>query len=875
MRSEVVIALLVALLLALGIGVYLISTKPTAPPPTPVEKPKPEEPTPKPPPQPPPQPQPTPSEVVKARGALVDEVVVREERSQAAGIARLEAGEFDLYAAGISDPELVRKIQESPELESEISFGSYNELTFNPVGPTFPATGKLNPFSSSKIREAMNWLIDREYIVQEIYGGTAVPRYLPITSAFPDYARLAHIARRLELKYAHNPEKAKEVISEEMRKLGAELIDGKWHYKGEPVSLIFLIRVEDERREIGDYVATLLEDLGFVVDRQYKTAAEASPLWISGNPADGKWHIYTGGWVTTVVSRDQAGNFNFFYTPRGRPDPLWQAYKPTEEFDQIADRLARREYRTIDERQQLFARALELALADEGAGSVRVWLTNETNRWARKENVRIATDLAGGFSGSWLWPYTTRFTDKTGGSMKIGLPSILTEPWNPIAGSNWIFDTMMYRATGELAALPDPFTGLFWPQRIERAEVYAEEGLPIIKTLDWVDLKFVPEIKVPDDAWTDWDAKSQKFITVGEAIKGEKDPEKAKELQKARTKTVLYYDKNLFKMKWHDGSRMSLADLIMPLIMTFERANKDSPIYDEAYVPDFETFRRYFKGARIVQQDLLVVEIYSDLIYLDAEWIVADKASYPYLYPYYDHGPGAWHNLALGILAESKGELAFSSDKADKLKVDWMSYIAGPSLKILEKYLQQAKAESFIPFAPTLGKYIRKEEVRERYQNLEKWYKEKGHFWVGMGPFYLESVHPVEKIIVLRKFPDFPDPQEKWLRFTEPMIPEVEASGPARVSIGKGVEFQVEVTFKGKAYPAESIDFVRYLVFDAFGELVLDGQASPVGEGRWQIVLAPEQTRRLMPGSNRLEVIVVSKLVSIPSFESLTFATMP
>ncbi len=36
--------------------------------------------------------------------------------------------------------------------------------------------------------------------------------------------------------------------------------------------------------------------------------------------------------------------------------------------------------------------------------------------------------------------------------------------------------------------MPDPYTGLYWPQRIESAEVTEVEGLPVAKTLNWVDL---------------------------------------------------------------------------------------------------------------------------------------------------------------------------------------------------------------------------------------------------------------------------------------------------------------------------------------------------------------------------------------------------
>lgn len=68
------------------------------------------------------------------------------------------------------------------------------------------------------------------------------------------------------------------------------------------------------------------------------------------------------------------------------------------------------------------------------------------------------------------------------------MPSILTSPWNPLDGTNWIYDAMLYRAIADLGVMPDPFTGLNLPQRIERAEVTIQEGLPVFRTLDWLTL---------------------------------------------------------------------------------------------------------------------------------------------------------------------------------------------------------------------------------------------------------------------------------------------------------------------------------------------------------------------------------------------------
>jgi peptide/nickel transport system substrate-binding protein len=40
--------------------------------------------------------------------------------------------------------------------------------------------------------------------------------------------------------------------------------------------------------------------------------------------------------------------------------------------------------------------------------------------------------------------------------------------------------------------------------------------VPVIRTHDWLTLDTLPEIDVPEDTWIDWDAKSGRFVTVGE-----------------------------------------------------------------------------------------------------------------------------------------------------------------------------------------------------------------------------------------------------------------------------------------------------------------------------------------------------------------------
>ncbi|MCS7251345.1 MAG: ABC transporter substrate-binding protein [Anaerolineae bacterium] len=788
-------------------------------------------------------------------GARPDEIVVLALENDEQGIARLLSRDIDIFAHGVGGPERFRRIQADPELTYSAAFGVSYELTFNPV-LNFQ-DGRLNPFGDPQIREAMNWAVDRNFIVQEIFGGLATSKILPVVSAFPDYIRYLDTIRPLETKYAYNLDRAREVISKRLTELGAQQgADGKWTYKGQPITLIFIIRNDDERIQIGDYVATQLEKLGFTVDRQYKNRIEAAPIWIQSDPAEGKWHLYTGGWLTTAVERDSGLNFAFYYTKLGQPARLWQAYTPTPEFFEIAQKLANNQFSTMEERGQLFTRAMELALQD----SVRVWLVDAQKFTPHLSRLEVAADLAGGVEGTPLWPFTLRFKDQAGGRVRWGQPDVLVQPWNPIAGSNWSSDTVIQRGLGEYAVIPDPYTGLNLPNRVERAQVVVQRGLPVIKTLDWVDLQFADRIEVPSDAWVDWDPVNQRFITAGE---------KFNQTVTARVKVTVYYPRDLFqKVRWHDGSPLTVGDFVMLMIMTFDPGKEGSPIFDEAIKPTVDNFLQHFKGVRIVSTDPLVIETYEDLFTLDAENLVATW------WPYYAYGQLPWHALALGYLADSNKELAFSSNKAEQLKVEWMSFVSGPSLPILKKYLDQAQSQKFIPYEPTMGKYVTADEAASRYANLAKWYDQYKHFWVGTGPYILAQVDPTAKILTLRRYEGYPDPADKWARFAKPKIAAVEVEGPSQISRGQEAIFDVFITFEDQPYPAAELQEVKFLVFDPQGNLLTSGPAQFTAEGRYRVVLTGDITGRFPTGTVKLEVAAISKLVSVPALAARELAVV-
>ncbi|MEM9773917.1 MAG: hypothetical protein AAF902_05010 [Chloroflexota bacterium] len=239
--------------------------------------------------------------------------------------------------------------------------------------------------------------------------------------------------------------------------------------------------------------------------------------------------------------------------------------------------------------------------------------------------------------------------------------------------------------------------------------------------------------------------------------------------------------------------------------------------------------------------------------------------------------------MAIGVLAESQGLTAFSADKSTALEIEHMSYVSGPTLEILgdmlngneEAGITSAIADAYIPYAPTMGQFVSADEATARYENLAEWNRIRGHFWIGTGPFFLQRAFPVEGNVILERNQDYIDSANKWDRFAAPAIAEVAVDGPGRVTNGDEAVFDVIVTFNDAPYAVSDISEVTYLLFDATGALVGQGSADAIEDGLWQVTLGSDVTGDLEAGSSRLEVVVSSSRVALPSLSSLEFVSSP
>ena len=795
-------------------------------------------------------------------GGWLDKVVFSMIPDPEPAVAQIQAGTIDLYSATIDKADVFAKVKADPNLGYANVYGSSNQMLLNTVECTDKKM--LNPFTNAKIREAMNWAVDRNYVVQEIFGGLAKPKFNPFTTAFPDYARYADLFSAIETKYAYNLDKAKAVVDAEMPGMGATKdANGKWTYNAKPVTLIGIIRSEDKRKEIGVYFANQVEKLGFTVDQQIKVRAEASPIW-QGDPAPCKFHFYTAGWISPQIYRDEGLNFIQYNTGELQGLPVMNAYEPSKELYDIGVTLYTNSFKNMDERRALFQKGLDLSMTESWWG---VWVNDSIAFEAYGNKFQGASDLAGGVAGAQLYPYTARIAGKEGGTLRIANSGILVDAWNPIAGSNWIDDTIERNFTTDYGVIYNPYTGLFMPKLVTKAEVVALEGLPIAPPQgSWVTLNFQKEITVPDDAWVDWDATKQVFVTAAEKAKAD-----SKWTKTAKTKVTVVYTPDLWKTTWHDGSNFSPADFVFSMIMTFDPGKKASKIYDESLAATIETFLTHFKGVKIVSTDPLTIETYDDTFQLDAENNVKDW--YPNIYnpSVFQGGMLAWHNLTPAVQAEAEGKMAFGKDKSTNNKVDYTSQASGPTLDVQMKYVDDDITKKYIPYEATMGKYLKPEEAVVRYTNLKAFYAAHKHIVLGTGPYMVDQVFPVEGSISMVRYDKYLFPADQFAGFGEPMLMTVAVDGPTTLAAGNEASFDITITFKGNPYPMKDIDKVSYTLFNANGDIVATGAAQSVADGQYKVTLSKEITAKLESGTAKLTVASASLMVSLPVFEIAQF----
>ena len=146
-------------------------------------------------------------------GTFVDTVQFIQYLDENTALEEVKNGNLDLYYFRISSDRIDNvKAREGLQI-FESTGGSYSIL----VNPS--ESEKFNPFSIQEVRFALNYLVDRKVIVNELMGGYGTPMISNYGPFDPDYLFIVDELESFHFKY--NPSLADEMITKALEEAGA------------------------------------------------------------------------------------------------------------------------------------------------------------------------------------------------------------------------------------------------------------------------------------------------------------------------------------------------------------------------------------------------------------------------------------------------------------------------------------------------------------------------------------------------------------------------------------------------------------------------------------------------------------------------------
>ncbi len=254
-------------------------------------------------------------------------------------ILAVAKGEYDFYWYATAYSDIAKVLQKyGNSLNPLKTIAVWWSVDLNLVGD--PTTGlvnssgtiKFNPMALRGVRYAMNWLINRQYIVSQILQGGGAPMFGPEVSGQVDaYQRIMTVANALGFTPQGDEQYAIKLIDNAMNSAAQALaakghtlkkVDGVWNYDGKPITINLIARVEDQRLDEGKYLAQILQKAGFKVNLLQWQRSQAGKTVYGQDPRTLQWHVYTEGWVVSGVQTVASMAWDFWFFDY-YVDPNW------------------------------------------------------------------------------------------------------------------------------------------------------------------------------------------------------------------------------------------------------------------------------------------------------------------------------------------------------------------------------------------------------------------------------------------------------------------------------------------------------------------------------------------------------------------------
>lgn len=731
------------------------------------------------------------------KGTNFDQVQFLQYSDDNTAVEEVKNGHLDIYYSAIP----IDRLDDNSKQNLNVfqSAGTSYSLLINPA-----PSEEFNPFSIQQVRFALNYLIDRDLIVDEVLNGYGTPMISAYKPYDPDY--LSILGELQSFNFKHNPALANQMISDALEKAGAQKTGSTWYYKSKPIVVTIFIRNDDPiRKSIGEILASQLQQMGFTVKKDYGDLTKAFTTVYGSNPSDLKWNIYTEGWTIGGFVRYDSVITAQMYSPwyssmPGFNNPAYWNFQDPE-VDSLSKAIFFGNFTSSEQRSSLINQAVDRGIHD----SVRIFLAAKTDQFiANKKVGGIINDFGAGITSRFT-PINARSDSDT---LTIGVKKIYQGAWNPIAGFVDSTSQQIWGTMSDPGSFKNPYTGYTIPVR-SSWEVHAKGPLD--------------KLDVPSDAIR-WDVTKQKWVQVGQGVT-------------ATSEVTLH----LKFGNWHDKVPMDMNDVLYGIYFMYQWGadqTNGTMTFDSEYSPKANQAAKTVIGVRVLDKD--TIEVYQNYWHFDSGEI-ADAAQV---------WPGMpWEMIYSMEKAVTDGKLAFSRSDAVSKNINWMSLIIPDDAKIIKANLDEFANEKSIP--PALAFVNNSSYFDSRYQASSLWIAEHGHAVISNGPYYLDNYSPDARKITIKAFDDdtYPFPAGYWKKFEEISMPKIESiSVPTSVSVGSALMIPVSVTPNATVY---------YYFTNPQGKIIDDGKVSS-GNGSMTIMLPSQKTATLEPGSNDLQVFVVS-----------------
>ena len=294
------------------------------------------------------------------KGGVPEKILYSSKMDQSVALKDIVEGNSDLFI----DPVPAAMLNGLDEKSREkldvypVPSGAWSFI-LNPVPNKAPyqikvnGINQFNPFAIREVRFALNYLMSRQYVTDEILNGGGGPKFTSLTAGLPNAWKLDLEANKMGITAEGDKDKAIKDITDAIEKASKmpenknKLVkkDGFWNFEGKPVTLKFVIRVDDPegRLKLGNYFAGLVEQAGIKVEKLLWDRTKANQVVYSSDPAQLEWSLYTEGWGggSTYIWPDtpliQYCTSIWGFAP-GWGESTWWNYK-NQEADELGNRL--------------------------------------------------------------------------------------------------------------------------------------------------------------------------------------------------------------------------------------------------------------------------------------------------------------------------------------------------------------------------------------------------------------------------------------------------------------------------------------------------------------------------------------------------------